>query len=309
MLYESYGPRKKGRAARLARLSIYLLIAAALAVAYFYGPDLYYRFLGDSLFRLQESNRKLGRQIQEQRLQADVLLKKISENRRIADILHKNSPANTDILFQKVLLDYLELVLRMRPDSRNLLQLTGRGYLPTLQRIAGSKGSPTSTRLALRVAKGLRRILAIQPDFRQLSEIEMMLVFADFIYSGRLDKNLLERLDRLELKKMPPYLRGSSEWELLALYTLSAKLPRQQALIRELRIDPEGKNQTDTKDAKGQPKYHLRLNPVEAELLRCHGLYYAKSYFRAWQIARRLKSDPKIALDDRVEATLSLIHI
>lgn len=266
-------------------------------VGYFYGSDLYYLFSGDTLQRARTSSHKLGLQIFEADAKPRALLDQIEDSRRLLSILEARDPALAEILYEQALLDFWEILVRMPVDADNLLQLIGRGYLP-LQRGGSLEKLPSMVRPALELSKRVRRAIALDPELAQKPDVHILLLYGDFIYSGRTDPHLLERLKFIEKMEIPDHLRIPYQWIALSL---NALLGQPDALARQIKAIAVPQASGSAGSDQGVSA-NLPLRSSERDLVMCHGYFIGKRYHRARLLARKLKSNPELGDTLRAEA-------
>ncbi|MCB1308202.1 MAG: hypothetical protein KDK30_08495 [Leptospiraceae bacterium] len=290
MYYENSKANKKGSLRWLILAA--LLLAGAGVAGYFYGPDLYYAYSGDTLPRMQhraeEFAGRIGREAPHE------LLLDIEEMRRVLDILEKNDPAQADVQYLQGLLVFYEMAVRIPFTDHALMQLTGRRYLP-VQLETEQMRRVSDVRLGQELSIRMRKALAIDPEFAQAPAAQLLIAYGDLFYTGRTDPQLVPRMDVALAGEVPAFLIRYRDWMGLALYALTGERERMQQLMNAIQNPPE--------DTEEQLENHLTLDENVSRLILCHGYFFSKNYLEALQLARQVKYNPAAATALRVEAT------
>ncbi|MCB1171935.1 MAG: hypothetical protein KDK39_00145 [Leptospiraceae bacterium] len=285
-----------------------LLIATGGGLAWLYAPDLYYRLSGDSLYRISNQNEALGQAVLEKQQQPADLLHKIHENRKIVQILAKADPVDAQIAYQAGLLDFLELMVYMPLNSENLVQLTARGWLPTVRQIAGQKKAPAVTSLSLKCARQMRRSLAIDAAHAAHQAARLIITLCDLNYSGRTDPQLAKRLASIQVQELPDWLYPVYEWTALSLHTLRGEVKDQDRILAARPQAIGGEASPETSNQANQ-RHYLQLTTGQVQLLQCLALFQSGSYLQSLYQARKLQSDQNQDLAIRVEGARMVAEI
>ncbi|MCB1164939.1 MAG: hypothetical protein KDK37_10235 [Leptospiraceae bacterium] len=310
---EPMSRRKKGR--RRYWIWIFPILLAAGGVLY--GQDLLryaqVRFSSDSLLRLEDrtaaflsSYERLKRMEPPRgsenpaeepffKLQT-ALYQQIDENRKIIEIIARNEddPGTMAALRGKYAM--FELLLRIHLDSRNLVELAGRGFLPPQRPTLLEEKSPGD--LAFQVSQYMRRALAYDPDAEYASVAHLGVALGDLMYFGRTDLAILDHLRAIEPAKLPPELREERLWISAALYCLLGQPEDLDKLLKEPGLSPEPGTSAES-ESTGLENY---LTNYQKQLLHGYALFQAKRYMQALYSVRTVKYDQSIPSFYRAEA-------
>ena len=307
MYYQPFEPRKKKGRRWLWLVLLLVMGSAAGGAGYLYGPRLYYAVTGDAQVRLEKRAGEFEKRLQEWdggNAGVSDLLIELDEIRRIAEIQERNNPADATVYYYHALLDFYELVIRMPLNGPSLLQLTGRGYLP-LQKSLDSVPEAGIPRLSQRIARNVRKALALDPGLSNKATAYLMLVYGDLFFTERTDENLLRMLTEIFAgDEISPALLRYRDWIGLAMYSLSGSKQEMQTLAADVvvvPVDASGAGITIPGAAPAEPSadgaaaasvHRLQLDENVRDLVLCHGFYYARDFLPALRLARQVKYRP-----------------
>ncbi len=281
--------RKRSRKPLL-YLFLLLLLGGAGYALYRFGPGLYYQMTGDAILRIKNRSETFEKRYLSGEYPQKDLFSLIESTRKTMDIIEKDNPTLPEIHYYRSLFDYYEFLLRVPLTPATLIQMTGRGYLPT--HTVNPELPPLSTPvLARRFAMGMRKVLALDPDFSHRAEARLIIATGDLFYTGRTDPNLLRLLDNNEEEKLSPFFQPPLIWLKMALYTVLGKKEQLSELVQKLRTSLTDPDKND-----------LKLDEIYLDMVLCHGYFYARDYLRALTIARRIKFNPAVPTRLQVEA-------
>ena len=314
MYYQSFESKKKRGRRVVWTLAVLGLLGGAGVAAYVYGPQLYYSLTGDALVRLEKRSAEFEARLagwDGDNAAIPGLLAELDEIRRIAEIQERNSPASAYVYYYQGLLDFYELIVRVPLNGPSLMQLTGRGYLP-LQKSMDGLPEIAIPKLSQRIARHMRKALALDPGFAQRDSAYLVLVYGDLFFTERTDENLRLLLsEHIIGGEVSPGLERYRDWIGLALFALSGRKQELQNLVQAIEAAtnqaarPAGATEgADAEQSAAVAAAQNRLNLDEnvRDLVLCHGYYFARDYLPALRLAREVKNRPDAPEILRVEA-------
>ncbi|MBU45158.1 MAG: hypothetical protein CMN76_18245 [Spirochaetaceae bacterium] len=314
---EPMSRRKKSRG----RFWIWLIPLALITLGgVFYGQDLvrYFqvRFASDSLLRLQgrtDAFLASYRRYSEMeppvstdnpaenpyfKLQ-DALYQQIDENRRIIEIIARNEEDLGTMAAWRGRYELYELLLRIQLDGRNLVEFSGRGYLPPLRPSLLEERSVQS--IGFQLSRYMRRALAYSPDSNYRSIAHFGIALGDLMYFGRTDPAILDHLNAVNPAELPEQLRDEWVWVSAGLYALLGDHENLKVTLEPQKQDTAEVAGTETPEvaAADVPDF---LAPYQKQLLIGYARFQAKDYMQALYAVRQVKYDASVPDFYRAEA-------
>jgi len=303
---------KVGKRRKPGRGPLWIVLGAIAAllglVGWWFGPRIYYAVTGDAVLRIEQRVARIGTAVHDPQTTLPELLANIEEARRILEIHEQNEPADPALHFNRGLLRFYELVARAPVDGRNLMLLTGRGYLP-LQLESDEVAAVSIPRLARETATDMRRALALDPELDGRAAARLALAYGDLLYSGRTDPYLVRVVTELPAEELPDNLLRYRDWLAAGLFALSGQQARLNQLAAELAAadasSPEagsGDPPDDAGAANAAAQLRLQTDANQRRLILAAGAFQARDYLTALRLARRVKREPDATPLERVEA-------
>ncbi|HBS06340.1 MAG TPA: hypothetical protein DEA96_15335 [Leptospiraceae bacterium] len=313
---EPMSRRKKSRG----RLWIWFIPLTLIAVAgVFYGQDVFryfqVRFASDSLLRLQgrtdaylASYARYSEMVPPASTEdpaenpyfklQDALYQQIDENRRIIEIIARTEEDLGTMAAWRGRYELYELLLRIQLDSRNLIEFSGRGYLPPLRPSLLEEKSVQS--IGFELSRYMRRALAYNPDGSYKSLAHFGVALGDLMYFGRTDPAILEHLHAVNPAELPPELQKEWMWVAAGLYALLGDHEK----LKEI-TDPPATQDSAQTPGEGNPPVNTGidfLEPYQKQLLLGYARFQARDYMQALYAVRLVKYDPSVPDFYRAEA-------
>ena len=265
-------------------------------LAYRYGEDAYIairqRFLPENLQLLESRASHIEEQLiahtgksdagplpgytsfsEEEREQIVAYLK---DSRRILSFYEGSTETGAALQANAALFQFYELLLYVQLNEKSLLDLAGRGFLPSLSGI-NAETFREKARSALLLS---RKSLAMDPGQRRADDLLLIEVMADLLYNERTDPHLFDQLSAINRKKLSIGLQPAYDFASLSLFARSGNRERLNEIL----------------SADAQPNAHT------PQMLRIYALFHARDYIQAMQLARSLMADPQADAALRSEA-------
>jgi hypothetical protein len=280
-----------------------LPLAAVIGIlAYFYGEETMFairqRFLPENLQLLEARIAHVEKQFtahanrldsgltvgyaaftDEEREQINAYLR---DSRRILGFYQSSSKTNAELQTAAAVFQFYELLLYVHLNEKSLLDLAGREFLPPLSGIKAD-GFREKARSALLLA---RKSLAMDAAQRRADDLRLIEVMSDLLYNERTDPYLFQRLASIDHEKISAGLKPAYGFASLSLFVRSGNKERMNQIL-----------------SAGNPSDSL------SQMLRIYGLFYARDYILAMQLARNLLIDERIDRSFRSEAARMLGEI
>ena len=287
------GPPGKKRKKLIWFLLFLMFFGTSGFIGYSFGPGLYYRFTGDVASRIRKRTVAYEEFLVNRNKSVFDLYSYILDSRKLFAIFLKDDAVNAELYYNQGLFEFYELILRSQLNSTSLIQLTGRGYLPSELEF------PDIPHRSVRsIADGagilMRKAQAIDPDMSEekLAMSNLTIILSDLLYTGRTDPDLLKRLETVRPELLPEPYKPYDLWIRLAIYTVMGKSQEMEALLASLQ--EEGKN---ISLASGSP-----LLQVEKDILLSHLYFHTGNYLKSLIAARSVKYSPEVGLSLKSEA-------
>jgi len=278
--YEARKPRGKKT---IYILIILILLTGTGFAGFYFGPSLYFQFTGDAVLRLKK-RAELYETLLAEKKEKTALYAFIQDTRKLLDIIEKDEPSLAQIQYYRGLFDLYEFLLRHPLYSHELINMTGRGFLPE-QEFSEEIPQEDSIVLAFKISSHFRKALAFDPSLKEAPVANFGISLADLFYTGRTDLNLLDHIDRTGNGDVGKGLEKTYDWLRVALFTLLGRKDDAVPLINALK----------------EKKTGLTLSEDEANLLLSHVFFSAKDYLKALERVRAIKPDAKE--EYKIEAT------
>lgn len=271
-----------------------IILLALVPIVYIYGPVLYHRYSGDSQYRIEQQNIKWARKIHSTKYDPLSLIDEITQAQKVVEIIQNNKPMDANVRILGAMLIFYKMMIRMPVNDDNLMQLTGRGYMPASRKIQNEKTSTTPVQSAKKLMVTVRRAFAIDPELDHKNQANLLILYGDFIFTGRTDPHLLVRLDQIKSDELPDHLKPWYQWIAIALYTLMGETQKSREIIKSIASTDNSKQTVASQN--------LFLSEANRQLILCHGFYYSKRYLQALQQARFVKNNKLLTPSIRAEA-------
>ncbi len=285
---------KSKRSAFWLRLIFLFCIIGSGAGAYLYWPQLYLYFSGNALLRLQKRSEQFEERLLAQKEEPLVLLQFLAETHQFINIAEISHGADPWLYFYRGLFDFYQLLLRSSYDYKNLIELTGRGFVPS-QKLLGDK-KVSLLQLGRKITINMRKTLALAPNFQRAPTAHLALIYGNLFFTGRTDRRDLIRLEEIKTAQFSQLQQRHHNWIEMVFYIFFGKKESLQLLLQQM-------------------KKQGALLPTLAQqnILLCHVHYYARSYIDALRFARRVakrrNSPPHLLVEAaRMEAEIFYIQ-
>ena len=313
---EPMSRRKKSRG----RTWIWLIpLSLLIAGGVFYGQDVIrffqVRFASDSLLRLQgRTDAYLASYARYSQMEPpvstddpgenpyfklqDALYQQIDENRRIIEIIARTEEDLGTMAAWRGRYELYELLLRIQLDSRNLIEFSGRGYLPPLRPSLLEERSIQS--IGFQLSRYMRRALAYDADARYKSLAHFGVALGDLMYFGRTDPAILQHLHQVNPSELPPELKREWMWVATGLYALLGDHEKLQEVLNPpaeeaSALDPQA-------DMPAVDTAEGFLEPYQKQLLLGYARFQSRNYMQALYSVRQVKYDASVPNFYRAEA-------
>ena len=272
---------------------LFLFVSVLALVIYTQAERWIYRFSDDPILSIQKRSEKYEADLLAGKTSSDELKEFIVETRKILDILEKDQAAVAEVHYFHGLFSFYELVLHISPGAPNLVKLAGRGMIPE-QRKFEEIEKISIIKLSREIGLRIRLARAIDPELKWSERSRLALVFGDFFFNTRLDRNLLKVFNRIEGEQIAPALKVYYEWMALLLFSFFEEKEKLERLVDDLR-----ERQENPEENPGG----LRISGPELDLILCFGAYNSRDFINALRSARNI-DDREVASDwIRMEAT------
>ncbi|MBI41191.1 MAG: hypothetical protein CMF59_16470 [Leptospiraceae bacterium] len=224
----------------------------------------------------------------------DALYQQIDENRRIIEIIARTEEDLGTMAAWRGRYELYELLLRIQLDSRNLIEFSGRGYLPPLRPSLLEERSVQS--IGFELSRYMRRALAYNPEGSYKSLAHFGVALGDLMYFGRTDPAILQHLHAVNPSELPPELRKEWIWVASGLYALLGDHQKLKEITDPAQPAADATQQEDPLNARGFLKVYQK------QLLMGYARFQAKDYMQALYSVRQVKYDPSVPAFYRAEA-------
>ena len=282
-------PRKKKKGQTLVFLIAMALISTVAWLTYRYAGTLKQRFFdAPELTLVRNRMEHYNTLVHEKKSPSKTLYPFLEEARGLLEKLEVKHPADPVVPYYHGLFSLHEFLLRVPLNSENLLELTGRGYLPGGRSGYSERSIET---LARDISIQMRKSLALEPDFPEKNTAILGILLGDLFGQGRTDPFLLQYAGQLKQERLAPVFRPAGSWILLTLSTILGDVPAVEVLLNPP-VDPD---QTIGSS-------HLVLTDVEKKLLLAETHFYGKNYLQALRLVREIKATEGVSTKWMVEA-------
>lgn len=321
---EPMSRRKKSRG----RFWIWLIpLALVGAGGVLYGQDVvrYFevRFASDSLFRLEDrTNAYLSSYNRYREMEPPVsteepaenpyfklqksLYQQIQENRKIIEIISRSEDDLGTMAAWRGRYELYELLLRIQLNGRNLIEFSGRGYLPPVRPSLLEERSLES--IGFELSRYMRRALAYDPGGDYASLAHFGVALGDLIYFGRTDPAILDHLNAVKPEELPEELQQDWVWVAAGLYALLGDFQGLETTIEPVTdttgpaavLAPEGQQAQEASNSQAPGAEFLE--PYQKSLLKGYCRFQSRDYMRALYSVRQVKYDRSVPDFYRAEA-------
>lgn len=276
---------------RQKQIIFYLFVGIVSVLVYFsyrYGTEIYYRWTGDPVGRLQKQFDRIETKLASDQADVDSIYKILRDNRKILKFVAKDRPLSPEVYYLLGLDSFYELMIRIPATSKSLVQLCSREILPAS---ITNENLPNSSipSLALNITKNLRRSLSLDPSYRSRYRTIFALMFGDFFYTARTDPLLFRSLEQINGNEMADAFVPHYQWMALALYTIGGKEEDFLKFVNSIRSNKETGRQLD-------------ISQGELMLLQAITSFRAKNYLVSLRTFRQMKEIEGVSEELVVEA-------
>lgn len=198
----------------------------------------------------------------------------LKDSRRILSFYEGPAETGAAIQTSAALFQFYELLLYVQLNEKSVLDLAGRGFLPSLTGIT-VETFREKVRSSLLLS---RKSLAMDPEQRRADDLRLIEVVSDLLYNERTDPHLFDQLTHINRDKIAPGLKPTYAFASLALFARSGNRERLNEIL----------------DA------HAKSGM--SQMLRIYTLFHAREYIQAMQLARILMADAQAEPALRSEA-------
>lgn len=198
----------------------------------------------------------------------------LKDSRRILSFYEGSTETGAALQASAALFQFYELLLYVQLNERSVLDLAGRGFLPSLTGI-NAETFREKARSSLLLS---RKSLAMDPGQRRADDLRLIEAVSDLLYNERTDPHLFDQLIRINRDKIAPGLKPTYAFASLALFARSGNRERLNEIL-------------DANSKSGM-----------SQMLRIYALFHARDYIQAMQLARTLMADAQAEPALRSEA-------
>ena len=283
---------KKSHKRRQKQILLYLFAGVVLILIFFsyhYGTEIYYRWTGDPIGRLQKQFERVETKLPPNQGDVVSIYEILRNNRKILKFLAKDRPLSAEVYYLLGLDSFYELMIRIPPTSKSLVQLCSREILPIPIEHDGMPNA-SITSIAFNITKNLRRSFSLDPSYKKRNRAIFALMYGDFFYTARTDPLLFRSLEQINSDEMTDAFIPHYQWMAIGLYTIGGKEEDFLKFINTISSNKE----------KGRRQ--LEISQGELMLLQAITSFKAKNYLVSLRIVRQMKEIENISEELIVEA-------